>query len=64
MLKNILAEDAGISTERLERISSWLSQQISQERVSGCSVLIGRSGGVTYFESAGKADQELASHIA
>ena len=59
MLKNILAEDAGISTERLERISSWLSQQISQERLSGCSVLIGRRGGVTYFESAGKADQEL-----
>ena len=59
MLENISPEDAGISRDRLERISEWLSQQVSQERLSGCSALIGRSGGVAYFQSAGKADHEL-----
>ena len=59
MLENISPEDAGISRDRLERISEWLSQQVSQERLSGCSALIGRRGGVAYFQSAGKADHEL-----
>jgi CubicO group peptidase (beta-lactamase class C family) len=59
MLENISPEDAGISRARLERISDWLSQQVSQERLSGCSALIGRRGGVAYFQSAGKADHEL-----
>jgi len=59
MLENISPEDAGISGARLDRISDWLSQQVSQERLSGCSALIGRRGGVAYFQSAGKADNEL-----
>ncbi len=59
MLENISPEDAGISRARLERISDWLTKQISQERLAGCSVLIGRRGGVAYFQSTGKADHEF-----
>lgn len=53
-------ESVGLSAERLERVSSWLGQQIASERLAGASVLIGRRGQIAFFESRGLADQASA----
>ncbi len=56
MLKPVIPEVVGISSVRLERLTTWLEQQVSSERLAGCSVLIGRRGEIPYFGSAGFAD--------
>jgi CubicO group peptidase (beta-lactamase class C family) len=53
-------ESVGLSSERLDRVSSWLGEQISSERLAGASVLIGRRGRVAFFEARGLADQATA----
>ncbi len=50
-------ESVGLSSERLGRVSSWLGEQITSERLAGASVLIGRRGNVAFFEARGLADQ-------
>ena len=49
-------ESVGLSSSRLERVSSWLGDQITSERLAGASVLIGRRGRVAFFEARGLAD--------
>jgi CubicO group peptidase (beta-lactamase class C family) len=51
-------ESVGISSERLERLTDWLHQQVSSERLAGCSVLFSRRGKVAYFETSGQAETE------
>ena len=46
----------GISPERLERVSEWLSAQVTGGRLAGCSVLIGRRGHIAHCEAVGFAD--------
>jgi CubicO group peptidase (beta-lactamase class C family) len=53
-------ESVGLSSERLERVSGWLGEQITSERLAGASVLIGRRGRVAFFEARGLADQASA----
>lgn len=48
----------GFSTERLSRVSRWLSAQVEQERVAGASVLIARHDQTVFAEAAGMADHE------
>ncbi len=60
MIELVNAESVGLSTERLERVTAWLEAQISSERLAGASVLIGRRGGIPYFEARGLADQAAA----
>ena len=50
-------ESVGLSSERLERVSRWLGEQVSGERLAGLSVLIGRRGRIAFFEARGQADQ-------
>ena len=59
MLNDISPIEAGLSESRLERVSDWLSDQTKKDRLAGCSVLVGRKGGVAYFGSTGMADKEL-----
>jgi len=54
----VTPESVGLSSERLGRVTSWLNDQITSERLAGASVLIGRRGRVAYFETAGHADRE------
>jgi CubicO group peptidase (beta-lactamase class C family) len=49
-------ESVGLSSARLDRVSSWLGEQITSERLAGASVLIGRRGRVAFFEARGLAD--------
>ena len=59
MLNDISPIEAGLSESRLDRVSDWLSDQTKKDRLAGCSVLVGRKGGVVYFGSTGMADKEL-----
>ena len=52
------AEDVGMSTERLKRITSWLEAQVSSNRLAGCSALVARHGEIVYQQSAGQSDVE------
>ncbi len=57
-MKVVNPESVGLSSERLARLTSWLSEQVSGDRVAGASCLIGRRGKVAYFESTGQRDVE------
>ena len=58
------AEDVGMSTERLKRITSWLEAQVSSNRLAGCSALVARHGEIVYQQSAGQSDVEAGKAFA
>ena len=60
MIEITKPEELGFSSKRLERLTEWLGEQVSGDRLAGASVLVGRRGKVAYFESAGEADKEQA----
>ena len=60
MIEITKPEELGFSSKRLERLTEWLGEQVSGDRLAGASVLVGRRGKVAYFESAGEADKELS----
>lgn len=53
-------ESVGLSKERLGRVSSWLDEQLTSQRLAGVGVLIARKGKIAYFETAGHADLETS----
>jgi CubicO group peptidase (beta-lactamase class C family) len=57
-LDTVDSKSVGVSPERLTRLTDWLHQQVSSERVAGCSVLFARRGKVAYFETSGQAEAE------
>ncbi|HEY5645165.1 MAG TPA: serine hydrolase domain-containing protein [Pseudomonadales bacterium] len=57
MIDTVSPESVGLSSERLRRVSGWLGDQITAERLAGASVLVGRRGEVAFFEARGLADQ-------
>jgi CubicO group peptidase (beta-lactamase class C family) len=57
-MKTVDPKSVGISSDRLKRLDAWLEDQITKERLVGCSLLLARHGGVAYFNSAGHADIE------
>jgi CubicO group peptidase (beta-lactamase class C family) len=55
----IKPEEAGMSAERLERITRHLEQRYIQSgKIAGCQALVYRQGHVAYFRSFGLADRE------
>src|SRR5947209_861593 len=50
--------DVGLSAERLDRITQWLSGEITKGTISGAVTMIVRNGKVAYFESVGVIDPE------
>ena len=57
-MKTVDPKSVGISSDRLKRLDAWLGDQITKERLVGCSLLLARHGGIAYFNSAGHADIE------
>jgi CubicO group peptidase (beta-lactamase class C family) len=51
-------ETVGLSSERLDRISSVVQQDIEQKRIAGAVTLVIRHGKVAWFKSQGMADRE------
>ena len=57
-MQRVDPESIGFSRDRLDRVSEWLNEQVSSGRLAGCSVMIGRRGGVGLLEATGLADME------
>ncbi len=51
-------EAAGMSTERLERISKAVQQSIDDKRIAGAVTLVARHGHVVWFKAQGMSDRE------
>jgi CubicO group peptidase (beta-lactamase class C family) len=57
-MDQVTPESVGMSSVRLQRVSSWLQQQVDSQRLAGCSALIGRRGHVAFAEAVGMAELE------
>ena len=53
-------ETAGMSSERLERISKAVQQSIDDKRLAGAVTLVARHGHVVWFKAQGMSDREAA----
>ncbi|MBN2130921.1 MAG: serine hydrolase, partial [Sedimentisphaerales bacterium] len=51
-------ESVGLSSDRLERITSLLNEYVEQERLPGGVLLVARRGRIAYFEAFGERDRE------
>ncbi|HXR32449.1 MAG TPA: serine hydrolase domain-containing protein [Verrucomicrobiae bacterium] len=51
-------ETAGMSSERLERISKIVQQSIDDKRIAGAVTLVARHGHVVWFKAQGMSDRE------
>jgi len=51
-------QELGFSPERLERISSWLRDDIAKGTIPGAVLMIVRHGKVAHFEAAGSLDAD------
>jgi CubicO group peptidase (beta-lactamase class C family) len=51
-------EAVGLSSERLERISSVVQHEIDDKRIAGAVTMVVRRGKVAWFKSEGMADRE------
>ncbi len=51
-------EAAGMSSERLERISKTVQQSIDDKRIAGAVTLVARHGHVVWFKAQGLSDRE------
>ena len=49
-------EAVGLSSDRLDRITRWLANEVEQNKVPGAVLLVARHGKVAYFEALGKRD--------
>src|SRR3954452_21800573 len=50
--------EVGLSAERLDRITQWLSGEVTKGTIPGAVTMIVRNGKVAYFESVGAIDPE------
>jgi CubicO group peptidase (beta-lactamase class C family) len=50
--------DVGLSADRLDRITQWLSAEVKKGTIPGAVTLIARNGKVAYFEAVGTLDPD------
>jgi CubicO group peptidase (beta-lactamase class C family) len=58
------AEEVGLSTERLQRITEVVRRYIDAKNVAGAVTLVARRGKIAYFEAQGLADIEANKPMA
>ena len=51
-------ESVGMSSERLQRIDSFIQEYIDADRIAGAVTLVARKGEVVHFEAQGWRDKE------
>ncbi len=51
-------ESVGLSSERLERISTAVGRHLDEKRIAGAVTLVARRGRVVWFKAQGMADRE------
>jgi len=57
-LPNAKPEEAGFSSERLQRIHQMLQRRIDASDIAGAVTLVARNGRITHFEAHGLMDIE------
>ena len=60
-LKTAEPEAVGMSSERLERLTSTLKEYVEADRMAGGVAIIARRGQIAYLESVGMRDREAGS---
>ena len=55
-METVTPESVGLSSHRLQRITDWLEEQVTSERVAGASVLLSRRGKIAYFNTMGQSE--------
>ena len=58
-----IAEEAGMSSERLARIDEMILQQIDESRIPGAVALIARDGQIVYHKAFGMADNRAGREL-
>ena len=53
-------ESVGLSSDRLERITTRVQQAIDDKRIAGAVTLVSRHGKVAYFKAQGSSDREAS----
>lgn len=56
-------ESVGLSSDRLERITSVVQHDIDDKRIAGAVTLVVRRGKIAYFKSQGMADREAGKSM-
>jgi CubicO group peptidase (beta-lactamase class C family) len=57
-LPTIAPEDAGFSSERLQRLDAVARRLVDERAIAGAVVLLARHGGIAHFEAYGQMDVE------
>lgn len=57
-LDNVSPEDVGLSSERLQYLTSTFQDYVNDNELPGATILVARKGKIAYFESFGKNDIE------
>jgi CubicO group peptidase (beta-lactamase class C family) len=60
-LQRAIPEEVGLSSARLERISTVLTQYVEEEQLPGVVALVARRGRVAYLEAFGHRDREAGA---
>ena len=60
-LSTAAPESVGMSSERLERLTSTLEGYVSDERIAGAVAIVARKGKIAYLEAVGMRDRESNS---
>ena len=60
----VTPESLGISSQRLDQVSSWMERQVASNRLAGLSAMIHRRGKNAYFNCAGQMDVEAGKPVA
>ena len=60
----VAPESVGLSSKRLEKMSSWMERQVSSNRLAGLSAMIHRRGQCAYFNCTGQMDIEAGKAMA
>ncbi len=58
LLKEVVPETAGMSSERLQRIDKVLQEYVNKKWLAGASAIIARDGKIIYYKSIGYDDIE------
>ncbi len=59
----VAPESVGLSAARLERLTTWMEQQVEGNRLAGLSAMVHRRGGTAYFNCAGQMDMEAGRDV-
>ena len=60
----VAPETVGLSRSRLEKLTVWMDNQVSSNRLAGLSTMIHRRGECAYFNCTGQMDVEAGKPVA